>query len=71
MVELRYAQGTSYHHNQKSRGSAQLVKNVDRLNSVESFHPHLPDGGLIRSLYFFKIEEVICAEVFITNQRNS
>lgn len=45
-------------------------KNVDRLNSVESFHPHLPDGGLIRSLYFFKIEEVICAEVFITNQRN-
>lgn len=63
MVELRYAQGTSYHHNQKSRGSAQLVKNVDGLNN-------LPDGGLIRSVYFFNIEEVICEEVFITNQRN-
>lgn len=65
MVELRYAQGTSYHHNQKSRGSAQLDKNVDGLTNP------LPDGGLTRSLYFYELEEtILCEEVFTTNQQN-
>lgn len=46
MVELRYAQGTSYHHNKKSRDCA-LLETIKKIDLTK-----LPACGLIRATNF-------------------